>query len=110
MVLKTTNCLSSLLSLFLCLFFCIKPFQLIFAHIDELDSLCKLRMYLLNFLVYLLACNTVVRMTLWGRTQLYHVACFSQVHLDKIGVAIGKVDDILSFLRHSLGYFFVNLL
>src|SRR5215203_3378552 len=68
MVLKPRYCLSSLLPLFLAFFFCIKSFQLICIHVDELDSLRKLRVYTLDFTVYLLTCDPVVRMTLGGST------------------------------------------
>src|SRR5215203_4509264 len=68
MVTKPRYCLSSLLPLFLAFFFCIKSFQLICIHVDELDSLRKLRVYTLDFTVYLLTCDPVVRMTLGGST------------------------------------------
>src|SRR3712207_2191688 len=109
MALKSRYCLSNLLPLFLAFFFCIESFQLISIHINELDPLGKLGMYPLDLIVYFLAYNSVVRMTLGGSTQLYHMACFPQIHLDKIRIAIGKVDDVLSFLRHSLGYLFINM-
>src|SRR5215218_6318231 len=110
MVLKTSYCLARSLPLFLYLFFCIESFQLISIHINEHDSLRKPRMYPLDLTVHLLACDSVVRVTLWRRAQLYHMACFSQIHFDKIGIAIRKVDDVLCFFWHGLGYFFVDLL